>query len=148
MTIEADQLVSNMGNWANHIGEIRALSFELVKAMSHTYLQTGHDVVLPYLIEDAQEIEELESIAHDCQARFYTIVLHRERSQAIEQLLKRGKWGQSDAAPLEDKDMPDIEKSIAKLEAALDQRADVIRIQLDGRSPDNTYRELLEHLAA
>jgi predicted kinase len=148
MTIEADELVNNMGNWANHTPEIRALSFELIKSMSRTYLQTGHDVILPYLVEDIREIEAFESIAHDCQAQFYEIVLYREPSKAIEQLLKRGKWGQADAAALGDKDMPDIESSISKLESALGQRPNVIKIQLDGRSPDDTYQELLEHLVA
>jgi predicted kinase len=144
MMIEADYLVNNIGQWRSHKSEIRGLLLELIMAMCRTYLQRGHDVILPYLVEDAREIEALELVARDCEARFYEIELARERSKAIDQLLKRGRWGLADAEPLGEKDRPEIEKSMDNFEAALSRRPHLVKVPLDGLSPDETYRKLLE----
>jgi predicted kinase len=89
MAIEADELVDNIGDWTNHIDEIRQLSFELIKSMVRTYLPSGHDVVLPYLVLSIKEVQEFESIARSCKADYYEVVLYNERADAIARLLKR-----------------------------------------------------------
>jgi len=146
MALEADTIVDNIGDWANHEDEVRRLTFELTKAMLRAYLPSGHDVILPYLVTDVAEIEAFESIARDSNADYYEIVLHNERANAIARLLKRGKWGEETSPPLSEKDLPEIEALMTKMEAALEQRPSAIKIWLKKNDPDTTYSQLLQHL--
>ena len=91
--LEADGLVDNIGDWANHREEVRTITFEITKVMLKTYLAYGHDVILPYLVTNAAEVDEFESIAQSSGANYYEFVLYNERAAAIARLLKRGKWG-------------------------------------------------------
>src|ERR1044071_9313388 len=92
MCIEVDELVDNIGDWTNHRDEVQKLTFELAAAMIRTYLSSGHDVVLPYIVTIADDIREFEQIAHDCNAQYYVVFLHDEKEDALAKLLKRGKW--------------------------------------------------------
>ncbi len=115
MALEADAIVDNIGDWHNHQEEVRQLTFELTKAMLRAYLPSGHDVVLPYLVTNAEEVQEFESIAQACNADYYEVVLHNERTDAIARLLKRGKWGEETSPPLTEKDMPEIENLMDRM---------------------------------
>jgi predicted kinase len=148
MALEADAVVDNIGDWHNHQEEVRQLMFELTKAMLRAYLPSGHDVVLPYLVTRAEEVREFESIAEACNADYYEVVLHNERPDAIARLLKRGKWGGETSPPLTEKDMPEIENLMDRMEAALQKRPNVIKIQLKGQEPDATYSQLLQHMTS
>ena len=143
MIIEADALVDNIGDWTNHRDEIRQLAFELTKAMIRAYLPSGHDVVLPYIVTSSEEAEQFESIACDCGADYYEIVLYNERSDAIARLLERGKWGGATSPLITDADMPIIEEDFRKMEAVLEKRPQAKKLLLKGVGPDSTYRQLL-----
>lgn len=144
MALEADTIVDNIGDWHNHQEEVRHLTFELTKAMLRAYLPSGHDVVLPYLVTKAEEVQEFESIAETCNADYYEVVLHNERPDAIARLLKRGKWGKETSPPLTEKDMPEIEDLMGRMESALKKRPNTIKIELKGQDPDATYNQLLQ----
>lgn len=144
MAIEADTLVDNIGDWASHRDEVRHLAFELTKAMIRAYLPSGHDVVLPYIVTDAKEAEQFESIALDCDADYYEVVLYRERTDAIARLLKRGKWGGASSPLITEKDLPVIEKDYANMEMIFKKRPNTIKIPLKGNDPDTTYQQLLQ----
>lgn len=146
MALEADMLVDNIGDWTNHREEVRQIAFKLTKVMIQTYLPSGHDVILPYIITDAKEVQELEQIAAECGAGYYEFVLHNERYEAIARLLKRGKWGEATSPPLSEKDMPEIESLMDRMETALRMRPDAIKIQLKDQDLDVVYRQLLRHL--
>jgi predicted kinase len=146
MALEADALVDNIGDWINHREEVRQLTFELTKAMLRAYLPSGHDVVLPYLVTNSEEAQEFESIAHACNADYYEIILHNERADAIAQLLKRGKWGEATSPPLTDKDIPEIEELMDRMESALKKRPDVVKILLKDHGPDTTYDQVMRHI--
>jgi hypothetical protein len=146
MALEADTIVDSIGNWINHQEEVRQLTFELTKAMLRAYLPSGHDVILPYLVTNAEEVQEFESIAHACNADYYEFVLHNERVEAIGRLLKRGKWGEETSPPLTEKDMPEIENLMDRMEAALKERPGAIKIQLKDCAPNATYSQLLQHI--
>ena len=145
MVIEADELVDNIGDWTNHIDEVRRLTFRLTKAMLRVYLSSGHDVVLPYLV---LRVEEIESIALDCNAGYYEVVLHNERADAITRLLTRGRWGEATSPSLTEKDLPVIEEVMTGMEKALEQRPSVIKLQLKDNDPDTTYSQLLQYVEA
>jgi predicted kinase len=143
MALEADAMVDNIGDWINHEDEVRRLTFEMTKAMLRVYLPSGHDVILPYLITDANEAEAFASIAHECDADYYEIILHNERADAVARLLKRGKWGEATSPPLTEDDLPVIEELITRMETALEKRPGQIRIELKGDDPEATYKKLL-----
>jgi len=143
MLIDADSLVDNIGDWANHREEVGQLSFELTKALLKAYLPSGHDVVLPYIVTALEEMGDFESIARDCGADFYEVVLDNNKEDAIALLLKRGKWGETTSPLITEEDLPLIEKDFANMEAVVEQRPRTIRIPLKGDSPDTTYRKLL-----
>jgi predicted kinase len=147
MALEADTIVDNIGDWADHQEEVRQLTFELTKAMLRVYLLSGHDVVLPYLVTDAEEVQEFESIANDCSADYYEFMLDNERTDAIARLLKRGKWGEESSPPLTENDMPEIENLMDRMEDALKMRPRTIKLQLKGQEPQATYAQLLQHIS-
>src|ERR1700683_1655022 len=144
MAIEADTLVDNIGDWTNHRDEARQLAFELTKTSVRAYLPSGHDVVLPYMVTDATEVEQFESIALDCNAAYYEIALYNERADAIARLLERGEWGMASSPPITKEDLPIIEKDFVDMQAALEKRPKATKILLKGNSPDATYRRLLQ----
>jgi predicted kinase len=147
MALEADALVDNIGDWANHRKEVRQLTFEITKAILRAYLPSGHDVILPYLVTSTEEVQEFESIARTCNADYYEIVLHNERDDAIARLLKRGKWGEETSPPLTSKDMPEIERIMDRMESALAERPNIIKIQLKDHDPNTTYSQVMQHIA-
>lgn len=144
MSIEADTLVDNIGNWANYREEVRRLTFTLTTAMIRAYLPSGHDVILPYIISDFKEIQIFESIARDCDADYYEVVLYNEKADAITRLLKRGRWGSVTSPRITDKDLSIIEKDFANMETILKQRPNMIRLTIKDNDPDTTYRQLLQ----
>lgn len=144
MAIEVDELVDNIGDWASHRDEVQKLTFRLASAMLRAYLPSGHDVVLPYIITNIDEVREFETIAHDCDAAYYEIFLDDEKGDAITKLLKRGNWGETSSPKITDRDMPLIEKDYTNMRAVLEQRPHVIKLSLKGNSPDTTYQQLLQ----
>jgi predicted kinase len=148
LALEADMVVDHIGDWTNHEEEVRQLTFALTKAMLQTYLPSGHDVILPYLVTDAAEVREFEAIAQSCDADYYEILLHNERADAIARLLARGKWGEETSPALTEQDRPQIESLMDRMETALAERPHTIIIDLKGNDPDTTYAQLLRHIAA
>lgn len=146
LALEADAIVDNIGDWTNHREEVRQLTFELTKAMLRAYLPSGHDVVLPYTVTSAEEVQEFESIARACDAGYYEFVLYNERADAIAKLLKRGKWGEETSPPLTDKDLPEIEELVDRMESALEKRPNAVKIQLKDNDPDTTYNQVMQHI--
>lgn len=146
MSLEADTIVDNIGDWINHREEVRSLTFELTKAMLRAYLPSGHDAVLPYLITNTEEVQEFESIAADCSADYHEFVLYSEREDAIARLLKRGKWGEETSPPLTERDMPEIEALMDRMESALSARPHAVKIWLKDQDSNQTYAQLLQHL--
>lgn len=146
LSLEADAIVDSIGDWANHEEEVRQLTFDLIQAMLRVYLQSGHDVILPYLVTSPKEVQGFEAIAKECGAYYYEFVLHNERPDAIARLLKRGRWGEETSPALTEKDLPQIEKLHDRMEAALKERAQTIYIPLKEQSPKATYAQLLSRL--
>ncbi|HEX8227533.1 MAG TPA: AAA family ATPase [Candidatus Saccharimonadales bacterium] len=146
LALEADAMVDNIGDWIHHEQEVRQLTFEMTKAMLRAYLPSGHDVILPYLVTDTGEVKEFESIARDCGAEYYEFVLHNDRKDAIARLLARGKWGEATSPPLTEDDLPEIEKLLDRMESALAQRPQAVKIELTGQEPDETYRLFMHRL--
>jgi predicted kinase len=143
LALEADAIVDNIGDWTSHEEEVRQLTFELTKAMLQVYLATRHDVILPYLVTSAAEVQEFQNIARAHSADYYEVLLHNERTDAIARLFARGKWGEATSPPLTEADRPAIEALLDKMETALEQRPDTISIPLKDADAEATYQRLL-----
>ena len=139
LLIEGDELVVSMGQWLAHNDQARALVYELTKSMIDVQLQSGHDVILPYLVLDSDHAAQFRSIADRHNADFYNIYLYSNRSVAIDRLRRRGTWGEAGADPVGDKDMPKINELYDAMEQALQRQADVKTIDPNGRPADQTY---------
>jgi predicted kinase len=148
MVIEGDELIVNIGDWFAHDDEARELVFALIKAMLRVYLASGHDVVLPYLVTDVEEVQEFELLASELGAEFYEVVLHNDRHEAIARLLKRGTWGEVGQPPLTNQDLPIIEGLMTKMEEELEKRPNIIKIDIKEGDPNDTYSRLMGHLAS
>lgn len=146
MMIEADELIVSIGGWQANEDEARRLVLTLMKAMIRTYLAQGRDVILPYLVTNAEDANEFETIAKDQGADFYEIVLYNDQSTAIAKLLKRGTWGEAGQPPITDDELPVIEELAAKMERALQERPEMIRIDSKMGDPKGTYEQLLGYL--
>jgi predicted kinase len=147
LVIEGDEIIVNIGQWLENEEEARKLVFELVKAMVRTYLQSGNDVVLPYLVTNARHADEFETLAAECSADFYEILLHSDRPEAIARLLKRGTWGEAGVSPLTNQDLPAIEELMSRMEAEIEKRPNNTKITIKEDDPDDTYRLLMNHIA-
>ena len=146
MVIEGDELIVNIGKWIDHEDEARDLIFALIKAMIGTYLPSGNDVVLPYLVTNAHEAHELELIAEQHNAKFYEFVLYSDRADAIGRLLNRGTWGEAGLPPITEIELPRIEELMTKMESELEKRPNIKQIELKENDPEDTYNQLINYL--
>lgn len=144
--IEGDELIVNIGSWQQNEDEARRLVFLLTKSMLRTCLAEGRDVVLPYLVTNSGHVDEFEEIARSSGADFYEFVLYNDRSTAIAKLLKRGTWGEAGQPPITDDELPVIEELAAKMDRALQERPEMIRIESKMGDPKGTYKQLLSYL--
>lgn len=144
LSIEGDDLIVMMGQWLTHEDAARKYVFELVKVMARTHLQTGHDVLLPYLVTDAAHAAVFETLAKESGAEFFELVLLTDKEDAVQRLLERGTWGEADAPPITAKDRPVIEELYDKLMRALEQRPHAVKIVSVAGDIQRTCRLFLE----
>lgn len=146
MLIEGDELIVNVGDWLKHEKVALKLVFILTKSMIQAAVGVGHDVVVPYLVRNASEIEEIETLAKNSGAEFHEYYLNVPKDEAIRRLFKRGVWGEAGVPPITKDDMPVIEQLYAEMEAALPLRPNQIYIDIEEGKPEETYQKFLAHL--
>lgn len=144
LVIEGDELIVNLGHWLEHEAEARDLVYEMIKGLVTTHLSKGHDVVLPYLVTDANHIKEFESIAADRGAQFYNIFLANRKDIAVKRLLERGTWGEAGTDPLSEKDKPEIYRLYDLMERQLEHQDNIIIIDQTSLSEKDTYARVME----
>ncbi|MES2971283.1 MAG: AAA family ATPase [Patescibacteria group bacterium] len=146
MVIEGDELIVNIGDWLDHEDEARDLVFALTKEMLRASLSLGHDVIIPYLATNAEEVAELEQIATSSNSRFYEFYLATHKDHAVQRLLNRGAWGEAGLPPLTSDDTPRITQLYEHMEAALPKRPNQTHVQIKEGSPVDTYQEVLKSI--
>lgn len=146
ISIEADVLVDNIGDWTNHRDEVKKLAFDLVTAMARAYLPSGHDVVLPYIVTNIAEVQTFETVANECRASFYEFVLFDEQADAIAKLFKRGNYGEVSSPAITEADRVIIEQDFMNMDAVIKQRPNSIIVALQNDTPDMTYQRLLKFI--
>jgi predicted kinase len=146
LIIDDDQLIAMMGGWTKHEETARNLIFELTKSMATTYLQSGHNVLIPYLLLHVRHAEEFAGVARAQGVEFFECALMIGKDESVRRLMRRGTWGEPGLPPLSQKDLPYINDLYDRMEAALKKRPDTKRIDAIKDDIDGTYRRFIATL--
>jgi len=119
LIVDDDQLLVMLGQWQKHEAQARKLIFELTEGLIGDHLQSGYDVVVPYLILHVDEFATLEELAVKHKARFCAFTILVEKDQAVRRLMRRGTWGEIDLPPVTSQDIPYIEELYDRMMATV-----------------------------
>ena len=148
LVVEADEIIACMGQWLAHEKQGRKLSFELLKVMTNQHLSQGYDVVVPHLLTNNSEADELEQIAHENGAVFAEFVLVAPKDESVSRMMARGTWGEPGSPPLQDSDVAIVEDLYDKMTATLENRPRAIHIVSHEDDSQGAYASLLSHLSS
>lgn len=144
LMIEGDEIIAGMGQWLTYEDEARRLVFEITKSIIATHLRNKYDVILPYLVLRTNEVMEFEQLAKNLGADFFEIVLLSTEEDAVRRLMRRGTWGEPDAPPITDADLPIIHDLYRRFSEALKERPHATVISsIDGEEAA-TYDALIK----
>jgi predicted kinase len=143
LSIEGDQIISMMGQWRANENEAREIVFEHAKAITERHLMSGHDVLLPYLLTNAEHAESFREIAERVGVDIFEIYIYLEREEAINRLLNRGVWGEEGSPKLSTDDLPEIEQLYDQMEKSMSSRLNVKLLPSTLNDIDGTYAKML-----
>jgi predicted kinase len=146
MNLETDRLIDMIGNWETKVVKSRKLVFEHLKLIAKNHLYMGHDVILPYLLINPEEIQEFKKIADEQNISFYEFYLYLNKEESIQRLLKRGCWGEENSPKLTRKDIPEISEFYDSMEKAMNSRKDVIKINPIEGEIKQTFLDIVKNL--
>lgn len=146
MAIEGDEIMNMIGKWREHEPEARVIKLKHVTALIDSHLQTGNDVILPYLVTDASHIAQFEKMAQGHGATFYEIYLSTNKDDATKRLLDRGRWGEAGSKILTEDDIPNIESLYELMESELQKRPSAVHVESKDGESEKTYFALLKIL--
>ncbi len=93
LTLKLD--IDEVRRWISNFREKKEISGPLAKKiageMARVHLQAGYDVVISQIFTQAEYIESLESIAKECKADFFEILLATSKENSIQRFIERGK---------------------------------------------------------
>lgn len=145
LKLDIDELCAQIGQWRDQAPESRRLSKDLAEIMTKTYLNSGHDVVIPQIFRQTKWLEALEKVASDTGAEFYEILLDVERDEAIRRFEVRG--------GVRSGGLIDRGGGIVKVEAMYDEMAETARARPSTKclipqfgDIDATYKALMNLL--
>lgn len=144
LSIEGDQIIGMMGHWREHESIARELVFKHTKCMAEVHLKEGLDVLLPYLLTNADHATAFERIAEENGALFCEIILLADKDEATNRLLERGVWGEEGSKKLTEKQRPEIESLYDGMMAALAKRPNTVRIGVEKDDIAGTYAKFLK----
>jgi deoxyadenosine/deoxycytidine kinase len=144
LCIEGDELLTMIGQWLENEEQAREYVFEMTKALMSTYLNFGHDVIVPYLLTNESHSKEFESIAKKHDIDLIEVYLKASKSSSVQYLLERGVWGEKGAPPIKKTDIPNIEQIYDDMSKAMKSRKNCIEIQYERNKIDKTHQMLKE----
>ena len=145
--LEHDELVVMLGQWEKNENESREKVFKIMKSIITTHLQSGNDVIIPYLLTDHMHAEIFEKIAIDADIQFHEIFILKNKETAITHLLERGRWGEKGLPPLTEKDFPSIEKLYNTMINETAKRPNMVKLEPVWKDIDATYKLLMDILS-
>lgn len=96
---DVDVLRTSIGGWSDDFSRAGALVRPAAHAMIEAYLAGGHDVVLPQLVGDADELARLEALARRAGAKLVECVLLDESDDAAAVVGRFDRRGSVDPDP-------------------------------------------------
>jgi predicted kinase len=151
LNCDIDVLRTLIGGWQSDFQAAGALIRPAALAMIQAYLDNGHDVVLPQMLLDPDELARFQACATKVGAEFIECALMDTATTSVQRFHRRGATDPEDAwhshvrAIVADEGGDDaLRRCHAALEELLAGRPDAIRINsMDGET-EQTYRELLQ----
>jgi len=153
LNCDIDVLRTLIGGWANDFAAAGALIRPAALAMIEAYLANGHDVVLPQMLADPNELARFEACATKVGARFIERVLMDTPAASVARFHRRGDseapdpWhDQVRAIVAADGGDDALAHWHAALERLLPERPHAIVIASADGAVEETYRALVESL--
>lgn len=93
LTLKLD--IDEVRRWMSNFREEKEISGPLAKKiageMARVHLQAGYDVVIAQTFIQTDSLEDLEGIAHECEADYYEFLLSNSKEDSIRRFIERGK---------------------------------------------------------
>jgi predicted kinase len=146
LCIKTDELITTIGQWSasQNYDPARHLAFDLAINMIATHLKAGHDVIVPHLLTDIEEVNSLEEIASISRVPFIEILLHTNKDDALTRVFERGTRGEPGAPPLTPGDRDEFEELYDNVLLAAGQRAKIFQVTSVRGDIAETYRQVVD----
>jgi len=141
-----DVLIEMISGWRERENEARQYVFAMTLAAVEAYLETGHDVLVQYLLTDASHAAAFEAVAQEAGAAFHEVMLETDKATAVRRLLARGRWGEPNSPQLTEADIPDIESLFDRMITATSDRPNTERIPVTEGDIEGTYQSFVTAL--
>jgi predicted kinase len=148
IAIEGDELIGMIGGWRNDESDARQLVFEYTKSIADIHLGSGHDVVIPYLLNEASHSAAFKQIATKHNAEFYEVYIDIGKEDAVNRLISRGCWGEKGSRALTEQDREELEGRFDYMENVMQQPPNVIPIESELNDIDAAYQNLITSTTA
>jgi predicted kinase len=145
LCIRTDEIIASIGQWSSpqNYDPARHLAFDLAMSMATTHLVAGHDVIVPHLLTDLEEVEALEKVAEDVSVSFIEILLFTDKPDALNRVFERGTRGEPGAPPLTPSDRPEFEELYDNVLLVAGSRTTVKKVASTAGDIDGTYQKVV-----
>jgi predicted kinase len=147
IAIEGDELIGMIGGWRTNESEARNLVFEYTKSIAELHLGSGHDVVIPYLLNDAGHSAVFKDIAAKQNAEFHEVYIDIEKEDAVGRLIDRGCWGEAGSRALTEDDRQELEDRFDYMHGVMQQLTNVISLKSERGDINSAYDSLVVSLS-
>lgn len=146
LCIRTDEIIAWLGQWSqpHNYDPARHLAFDLAMSMASAHLAAGHDVIIPHLLTDPEEVEALEKVAADASVPFIEILLFTDKPDALDRVFERGARGEPGAPPLTPDDKPEFEELYDNVLLAANSRTAVKKVTSLAGDIDGTYKKVVD----
>lgn len=143
LVVSTDELVAMVSGWLQHEDQALQMAFEFALDMTRRHLGAGHDVLLPYFVHAAAEIDAIAAVAKQAGADFCAVLLTIPPDVSIQRTLERGSWGEPGSPPITKADIPIIQSKYDELMAAVVQYPGLHQTSTHELNEAEAYRQLL-----
>lgn len=91
LNLDIDNVWSMISHWREQKEITGPLSKKIALAMAKVALSDGHDVVVPQILQTEDLANSFQTLATECDATYYEILLDVPKDEAIKRFIERGK---------------------------------------------------------
>ncbi|HEU5121236.1 MAG TPA: AAA family ATPase [Candidatus Saccharimonadales bacterium] len=146
LLVSTDDIITTLGQWSvrENYDPARHLAFQLALSMISTHLEAGYDVIVPHLLTDLEEAQAFETVAQAQSAAFIEILLHTDKTDAIDRVFERGTRGEPGAPPLTEDDRDEFEELYDNVQKAASHRPNIFTVTSSKGDVKRTYQQVLK----